>query len=1167
MDFRLLRPVFVVCLALAPVPRAFAGDGDWPVPRGPARTAAPTRYDPAAARDVPADFLDDAPACFLYSGTTHRIEPDGTLETTTFELIRLNGRKGIEQLGQYRTITYVPTYESITLHEARIHKARGGVESVTADHVRLRDVNTDHLIYDPSKQVVISFPGLEVGDVLEVHWTTRGKHPEYQGQNFYRYTFGNDRYPVARDELTVRLPKDRKLQFATTNEDVPVRTAEEGDERIYQWAMSNRKFLPRGDHQPPLDELMPEVVYSTFPTWDDVYRWERNLIADRSTCPPEVQKIVEEVTRGLTDPLPKARALAQWVRRQVRYISAGEKHDFTPHPPALVLAQRYGDCKDTAHLLVVMLRAAGLQAGLVSFGARGDGQVIESVPSPWGTHAIAVVTIDGQEHWIDTTATQIGWDVLPRDDRDRVCYVTDDRNLRVMRTPTLTPEENVTDQTITVSVGTDGSLSGERSLTYRDLAAWPRRDDFVDTPRGESRRLAAAELVDAFPKARLHDLVLDESLNDFDRPLTVRATFSVPDYFHRNEKLRDATMVDNVVWNQLLGVTVNPERKAAIDLGEPFASNCRYVVQLPPSLRFHEVPTPQRVESAWGSFESTVLRSPETPHLLEVVVRTRLNKTRVEPSEFEKFRAFQEAVQEQYLTRLKLKPTEAAADAPLLEAMLALAPGDAEAAATLAEIYIAGDNDEDARRVLERARNFAPTERRLWELSLVATDDLREEEELYRQVIDRFPDEAKYRIDLAHNLLDQKRPGDARKELERLVKHADADIRAEALIELAHCRLLQGEPNQALRDLKAAYEDHPQSFDAEAWLLQGAAHEELNERDQALAAYRKALAKDPDAEDVLDALVRLTIATGARDEALGYLRRFVIAVGDDAEGLARAAEGFARLGRFDDAYDLASRAMTETGSLHELTRLPLGLALAHRGDFSAALKHLARVEPDALVLTARLRTRVALGDLSGAAQDAGRARAVDDPTPELQAAVADVQALAQRLQDWRRTAAPRMGRTSPGQKAMEQFLCADFLHSRAEWPTRVDALLTEALAGDAKPGAAFGLRAVLHLERGRLAKALTDAEEAITRAADDYRGYFVRGRVRLERGTDGALADLEKAAGLSQRKDGATLHAFATALVQAGRRAEALAIQREAVSLQPTNAEFQELLRELEAGK
>src|SRR5688572_1288160 len=111
MHVRFRRLCLVVCLASTLAPTARADQSTWPVPRGPARTPAPVRYDPASLPDLPADFLDDAPLCVLYSGTAVRVEPDGTVESTTQELIRLNGRKGIDEFGEYRTITYAPAYE------------------------------------------------------------------------------------------------------------------------------------------------------------------------------------------------------------------------------------------------------------------------------------------------------------------------------------------------------------------------------------------------------------------------------------------------------------------------------------------------------------------------------------------------------------------------------------------------------------------------------------------------------------------------------------------------------------------------------------------------------------------------------------------------------------------------------------------------------------------------------------------------------------------------------------------------------------------------------------------------------------------------------------------------------------------------------------------------
>ena len=54
------------------------------------------------------------------------------------------------------------------LNEARIHKADGKVVRVLPRHVHLRDVGTDYQSYDPEKQLIITFPSLEVGDTIEV---------------------------------------------------------------------------------------------------------------------------------------------------------------------------------------------------------------------------------------------------------------------------------------------------------------------------------------------------------------------------------------------------------------------------------------------------------------------------------------------------------------------------------------------------------------------------------------------------------------------------------------------------------------------------------------------------------------------------------------------------------------------------------------------------------------------------------------------------------------------------------------------------------------------------------------------------------------------------------------------------------------------------------------
>src|SRR5262249_7905405 len=229
----------------------------WPVPRGPSREPQPYKYDPGALKAVPKDFLDDAQACILYAGTTHLVEPDGTIETVTHEVIRLNGRKAIEKVGEYRGITFDPGFEKCTLNEVKIHKPGGKAIEVEPLHAHLRDVGTDYLVYDPDKQLVISFPSLEVGDTVEVKWTVRGKNPEHGGQFFTRYWFGDTQYPIVRDELKVRVPKAMKLTYAAVNDRVDPVVTETDEHKLYHWKGENLAQLPRDEDRPSPEDLRP----------------------------------------------------------------------------------------------------------------------------------------------------------------------------------------------------------------------------------------------------------------------------------------------------------------------------------------------------------------------------------------------------------------------------------------------------------------------------------------------------------------------------------------------------------------------------------------------------------------------------------------------------------------------------------------------------------------------------------------------------------------------------------------------------------------------------------------------------------------------------------------------------------------------------------------------
>jgi tetratricopeptide (TPR) repeat protein len=1146
---------------------AQADEEKWPVARGPSHEPAPHVYDPKVLDKVPRAFFDDAVATVLYSGNTHLVEKDGTIETITHEITRLNGRKGVDKLGEYRNILFTPSYQKLTLNDARIHKAGGKTILVQPRHLHLRDVGTDYQVYDPEKQLIITFPSLEVGDTIEVKWTIRGKNPEHAGQFFTRYSFGDPLYPVVLDEFRVRVPKDKPLKHAAAFGKVEPAISDSADGKLFLWKTINTPQLPKDDDLPSKEELRTTLMVSTFATWEEVGIWKLKLRAECWKCTPEIDAVVKKVTEGLESRRDKARALTYWVRRNIRYVSMGDKHDYTPYPPAKVLANRYGDCKDTTQLLAVMLRRVGIKVELATLGTYDDGQIDKNVPSPWGTHAILLATIEGKEHWIDTTAQLAGWDFLPRDDSDRVCYLTDDKGkVRLARTPKLTAMQNRIEQTTDVWIGADGTSRCRRTIVSSGSAGMSQRDSYVEVPPGERRRQLTAELQDSNSRTRLLRLDVDEkALRDQDQPVTVRMEFEIPKHFTGTPE-REGSVTDSKVWSKLLAHNIDHDRKVPLVLPSACETLHRYRFHLPAAYELDGLPRSKTCHCTWGSFtvRCRVLEKEDgVVRHAEVSFQLRIDKPRVEVGDLEDFRAFSEDVNREYRVWLTLKPVTGIGSAPLLERLLSVSPQNGFAAATLARIYLREGKTADARRVLQRACYYTPEERSLWELRVQAADTQADELAAQRELVKRFPDEPRFGVALGDLLVTTNRHEEARALLKGLTERGAVASRAAAHYHLARSHYRKDELKEALAELdEAAKADGEMVTNIRAWILRGQVLEELKKPAEAIGAYRKALEGDRDNQTALLSLVRLSLETKDCPGALDYLRRYTLLAGKDVAGLLVAAETYFNLKRYDDAFELASRAR-EIG-FHEKAQRILGLVYLIRGDDAKALLHLDRAEPDSVVLNGLLKAAVHLGKLREVEAALDKVGRLDNPSAALQRAMARAKALLKRRADLAKLVNVPKEHEADHAAALDALACAEEMQRTHQPAGKVEKLLAAACKPGLAIGPALALRGRLSLERGKLTAALADADRAIELSPQDPTGFLVRGRVRLERTAAGALADLEKAAELSGRKDADVLQALAEALAAAGRYEDAVSAQKAAIKLRPKDQELAAQLVALE---
>lgn len=1149
------RAFWAILAGVLLVPSSRSAEPEWPVPRGASSEPSPYVYDPAVWKNVPREFLDDATACVLYAATSHQLDDDGTVTSTTHEITRLNSRKSIEKLGENRDLSYKPAYQQPTLNIARIHKPGGKIVEVEPRHVHLRDVGTDYQVYDAGRQLIISFPSLEVGDVLEIKWTLRGKNPEHLGQFFARYSFGDPENPIFLDELRVRIPKAKTLKHASVVQKVEPKITETDKDRLYVWRMTPCPQLARDDDRPSREELRPAVVCSTFASWDEVAAWKRKMRAECWECTAEIKKVVAEVTRGLKTQEEKARALTYWVRRNVRYISAGSTHDYTPHKPGDVLANRHGDCKDTSQLLAVMFKEAGLPAQLVTLGFRDDGQILEEVPSPWGTHGILLSRIDGKDHWIDTTASLAAWDFLSSSCRDRMCYITDDQWIILKKTPPMTADDNRFETTTEIVITADGTSRVLRKEAYFGLAATNQRDRWLEVPAGEQRRLVAEKLLDSNNQSRLVRLTLDDAaLRNFDQPVRAEIEYHIPRQF--SSKDRDASFTDSRVWSYLLAYHIDPDRQSALELSSPMESKHTYLFYAPAGFEFDGLPKTRVVKGKWGSFLRTVTWKGEGYRGLRVDFHLRLESARINPKDFAAFQDFHKEVSDAYRVWVTLERVWDRKHIPEMEAALAKIPDDAAAAAVLVEQYLHHGDRESAQRVLRKALAAKPEDRRLVELGVKAAASGEEAEKAQRELVRRHPEDPVHAIALGAMLIDRGKHELAEPVLNALALSAPPAARALAEYQLARSAFELGNYLPALEHLdKAAAFDNKPIHMLLVEQLRGRIFEKLERPGDAIKAYQRAHKLDPKSETVLLTLLELALTRGEKSVAQDHLRRYIVLVEGKLSGLNRAAEMALRLGWQQEAHDLALHARDLGFSA--ATQSLLGLIHLQRGEPDKAVFHLERAEPTSAVMEGLIRAHLAMGNLQAAELQARKAGALPIISEELKQALMRVATLARQ----RDASLARLSDAVERDRAtasLGYLVCAEELRAQKRAPARVEAMVAMA-AQDIGPVLAF--RGLLALERGQLGESLKLADQAVRASPGDWRGWYVRGRVRVERLALGGLADLEKAAELSGFRDADVLRSLAEAQHQSGHKEAAMKSLRKAMELRKDDKTLAELWR------
>jgi hypothetical protein len=143
----------------------------------------------------------------------------------------------------------------------------------------------------------------------------------------------------------------------------------------------------------------------------------------------KIKAAVQEVLRGLpkgADERAKVRALYKHVITSTRYVGLEFGiHGFKPYRTTDVYDRRFGDCKDKASLLKVMLAEAGIASHLVLVRTRDQGTVT-ATPASLSAFNHAITYVPSLDLYLDGTAEFSGPEELPSLDQGATVLIVKD---------------------------------------------------------------------------------------------------------------------------------------------------------------------------------------------------------------------------------------------------------------------------------------------------------------------------------------------------------------------------------------------------------------------------------------------------------------------------------------------------------------------------------------------------------------------------------------------------------------------------------------------------------------------------------------------------------------------------------------------------------------------
>lgn len=458
---------------------------------------------------------------------TETIQPDGTVieisELTTLVKTQL----GIESESQ-ADLPYNSTLAKLEVLEAYTITPAGEKIPVASNAIRTveDDISKGAAIFSDQKHKIIIFPKVTPGSKTYYKTKLTTYTPLLPGYFYMRLIFSPN-VEVKSYEYNLSYPESLKL-YSDIKEVKQTRDEVIGGVHHVSYFYQNLKMKKKEELQVSSGDFAPHIYISSFDSQEAFAKAYQDRVQGKMKVTPEVQKLADEITKGIKGDNPEqeqkaqARALYNWVSRNIRYVGIylGDG-GIIPHDANSIIKNRYGDCKDHNALLIALLAAKGIKASSALINS-GNAYALPKYPV-LGPFNHVITYIPAWNLYLDSTAEMASFGSLPDDELDKPTLLT--ALGKVGHTPKPIKENNRSITKLTMQIAKDGEIKGKAHTQYFGSAEINARYRYEGADSTLSEQMVSRQLT-KFRQTGEGSIDTSE-VYDLNKPFTTDTTFTL----------------------------------------------------------------------------------------------------------------------------------------------------------------------------------------------------------------------------------------------------------------------------------------------------------------------------------------------------------------------------------------------------------------------------------------------------------------------------------------------------------------------------------------------------------------------------------------------------------------------------------------------------------------